>query len=171
MQKIWDLIEKTVCFTLKNVFKILHRELTENQTQTFLQFVKFCIVGVTNTIIAYVSYLIALKALNTLGVPTPIDYLVAHVFDFIISVLWSYYWNSKTVFVLQKNETRSEWKSLVKTFISYSLTGLFLNSALLVLWVQILQISKYIAPLINFAISVPLNFVMNKLWAFKSEKK
>ena len=30
--------------------------------------------------------------------------------------------------------------------------------------------SKFIAPLINLIISVPVNFIMNKMWAFKTEK-
>lgn len=46
-------------------------------------------------------------------------------------------------------------------------TGLFLNTVLSVLWVQILGISKMIAPIVNLLISVPLNFIMNKFWAFK----
>lgn len=32
-------------------------------------------------------------------------------------------------------------------------------------------ISKFIAPLINLIISVPVNFIMNKMWAFKTEKQ
>ena len=31
-------------------------------------------------------------------------------------------------------------------------------------------ISKYLAPLINLVVSIPVNFLMNKLWAFKGEK-
>ena len=56
---------------------------------------------------------------------------------------------------------------MIKTYISYSFTGLFLSSILLVLWVQVLGISEFIAPIINLLISVPLNFIINKFWAFK----
>lgn len=62
------------------------------------------------------------------------------------------------VFELKNGEKRSIWKSLIKTYISYSFTGLFLSSILLVLWVQVLGISEFIAPIINLLISVPLNF-------------
>ena len=60
-------------------------------------------------------------------------------------------------------------KALVKTFISYSFTGLFLSSVLLVLWVQVMHISEFVAPIINLLVTVPLNFIINKLWAFKKD--
>ena len=46
--------------------------------------------------------------------------------------------------------------------------GLFLNSILSLVWVEVFHRSKVIAPIINLLISVPLNFIMNKFWAFKS---
>lgn len=62
------------------------------------------------------------------------------------------------------------WKTLLKTYVSYSVTGLFLNSILLVLWVNIFSISEFIAPIINLLVSVPLNYIINKLWALKKEE-
>lgn len=55
---------------------------------------------------------------------------------------------------------------LLKTYISYSFTGLFLSSALNWLWIDVAGLSKMIAPLINLCITVPLNFVLNKFWVF-----
>ena len=60
-------------------------------------------------------------------------------------------------------------ESTIKTYISYSFTGLFLNSILLILWVKICGISEFIAPVINLVVSVPLNFMINKFWAFKDK--
>lgn len=97
-------------------------------------------------------------------------YLVAQVIAFILSVLWSFYWNNKIVFSLQEGEERSVFKTLIRTFISYSFTGLFLNSILLIFWVKVLHISEFIAPVINLLVSVPLNFVINKFWAFKKKR-
>ena len=95
------------------------------------------------------------------------DYLAAQGVAFVLSVLWSFYWNQKTVFVLKEGQQRSMWKALLKTYVSYSFTGLFLCTALLVLWVQVLHISEFVAPLINLVVSVPVNFLINKFWAFK----
>lgn len=163
----WNLIEKIVRWCLKILFRIIHKDLDETIIESFLQFVKFGIVGVSNTIISYVLYAGCLLIFRGIGILSGIDYIVAQVIQFILSVLWSFYWNNKYVFELKKGEKRSLWKSLLKTYVSYSFTGLFLSSILLVLWVQILGISEFIAPIINLLISVPLNFIINKFWAFK----
>ena len=167
IDKIWHIIEIVSYSVLKNLLKLVHKELTDDIFDMAMQFVKFGIVGLSNTIISYVIYVGGLIFLQYFGIFSKVDYLVAQVVAFILSVLWSFYWNNKMVFVLEKGKERSLWKALVKTYISYSFTGLFLNSILLVFWVQIFNISEFIAPIINLLVSVPLNFVINKFWAFK----
>lgn len=107
---------------------------------------------------------------RSIGIFDKYDYIISQVVQFVLSVLWSFYWNNKFVFKLRDGEKRSIWKSLIKTYVSYSFTGLFLSSALLVLWVQVFNISEFVAPIINLLISVPLNFLINKFWAFKKVK-
>ena len=75
----------------------------------------------------------------------------------------------RLVFTMKEGQSRNLWKALVKTYVSYSFTGLFLNSILMVLWVQVIGISEFIAPIINLLVSVPLNFVINKFWAFRAK--
>lgn len=75
------------------------------------------------------------------------------------------------VFVTSEESERVWWKALIKTYISYSFTGLFLNSILLILWVKICGMSEFVAPILNLLISVPLNFLINKFWAFKATNK
>ena len=58
------------------------------------------------------------------------------------------------------------YTALVKSFIAYSFTGIFLNGILSVFWVQVAGVSKIIVPAINLIINVPINFIMNKFWAF-----
>lgn len=167
IDKIWHIIEIVSYSVLKNLLKLVHKELTDDIFDMAMQFVKFGIVGLSNTIISYEIYVGGLIFLQYFGIFPKVDYLVAQIVAFILSVLWSFYWNNKMVFVLEKGKERSLWKALVKTYISYSFTGLFLNSILLVFWVQICNISEFIAPIINLLVSVPLNFVINKFWAFK----
>lgn len=167
--KLWNIIETIVRAVLQMLFKIVHKELTEEVFTAFMQFVKFGIVGVSNTLISYVLYALSLLAFQKLGILPRADYLVAQVIAFVLSVLWSFYWNNKMVFVLKEGEKRSLWKALIKTYISYSFTGLFLNSILLILWVQVCHMSEFIAPIINLLISVPLNFLINKFWAFRGK--
>ncbi len=129
-------------------------------SRLFQQFWKFGVVGISNTVISYVTYAV----LVFFGCP----YLIANLVAFVISVLNSFFWNNRYVFKLGENESRSIWKSLVKTFASYSITGLFLSSFLLWLWISVFGVSEYVAPIINLIITVPINFVLNKFWAFKA---
>lgn len=130
--------------------------------QSLIQFIKFGIVGLSNTLISYIVYLV--------GVRFGMHYLLASVLGFVISVLNSFYWNNKYVF--QKgDEERNLWITLVKTFLAYASTGLILANILLYIWVDVLGISEYLGPVINLIITVPLNFVINKLWAFRTKRK
>lgn len=165
---IWNFIEKTAVFFLRLLFKAVGKELPETAIRSFLQFIRFGIVGLSNTLLSYVLYLISLLLFRRLGLLENADYLAAQVIAFVLSVLWSFYWNSKLVFTLENGAERSVLKALVKTFVSYSFTGLFLSSFLLFFWVRILYISEFLAPMINLIISVPLNFIINKYWAFKN---
>lgn len=166
-EKIWNFIETVVYVVLSAFYKLIGKELSNHTFTVFMQFVKFGIVGVSNTIISYVLYALSLLTFQKIGLFPKIDYLLAQVIAFVLSVLWSFYWNNKMVFVPERGKKRSIWKALLKTYVSYSFTGLFLNSILLILWVQIFYVSEFVAPIINLLVSVPLNFVINKFWAFK----
>lgn len=119
------------------------------------QFIKFGLVGVSNTLISLGTYYL----LYFLGV----NYLIANAAGFVISVLNSYYWNNKYVF---KKTQNGNLKPLIKTFMSYGVTFL-LSTALLFVMVQCAKISEVIAPVITLVITIPINFIMNKFWAFK----
>lgn len=164
--KIWHIIEKMVYLILTIFYRLIGKELTDEFFKSFMQFVKFGIVGLSNTVLSYILYVVCLLVFRKLGVLPNNGYLVAQIVAFVISVLWSFYWNNKLVFTLKEGEQRSVFSALIKTFISYSFTGLFLNSILLVFWVKVVHISEFIAPIINLLVSVPLNFVINKFWAF-----
>lgn len=153
---------------VKKVLKVVVKTPDDRLVETVVQFIKFGIVGVSNTAISYlinISVLFLLEPYQFIW-----DYVAGNIIGFILSVLWSFYWNNRMVFTLEEGEHRNIWKSLLKTYIGYGFTGIILNNILSWLWVSVIGISKFIAPLINLTISVPLNFVINKLWTFKSDK-
>jgi putative flippase GtrA len=115
-------------------------------------------VGVSNTLVAYAVYSVL--------VYIHIYYILANVSAFVISVLNSFYWNNKYVFK-SEGKYRSIIISLLKTFFVYSFTGLVLSNILLFLLVDVMRISKYIAPFFGLFITVPLNFFLNKFWTFR----
>lgn len=148
---------------LKKIVSMLKIPISEEKVTVLYQFIKFGLVGVSNTVISYVVYIA--------GIYVGLHYFWANVLGFIISVLNSFYWNNKYVFTRGDDEKRNLLKALVKTFISYGSTGIILATVLLYLWVDIVGLSEYIAPLINLIITIPLNFILNKLWAFREEPK
>lgn len=132
------------------------------RTDALLQFVKFGIVGLTNTIIGYVIYSICIW----IG----LHYLLANAIGFFISVLNAYYWSDRFVFKKGEGESRNTIWTLAKTYIAYGSTGLLLASILLYLYVDKLHISEYIAQLLVLVITIPLNFIINKFWSFKTQR-
>jgi len=121
------------------------------------QFIKFGIVGVSNTVIALGTYYL----LIFLGV----HYLIANGIAFVISVCNAYFWNSRFVFKVKSKSA----VPFIRVFVVYTCTAL-LSTGLLYLMVDILLISQWIAPLINLCITIPLNFLLNKFWALREEK-
>ena len=158
--KLWKLIEKMSYFIL---CKILRLEYIKRNWDSFFQFFQFAVVGMINNVVFYVVYsiLVILK----------LDYLIANTVAFIISILNSYYWNSKYVFPQKKYTKKDYFTSFIKTFMCYSITGLGVNNILLILWIEKLGINEIIAPIINLIITIPLNFILNKFWAFSSKKE
>ena len=98
-------------------------------------------------------------------------YFIANFFAFTVSVTNSFYWNNKYVFQSSNKDLKSIVMSYIKVYISYSLTGILLGNILLYIFIESLHISKYLAPFLGLFISVPLNFVLNKKWAFKQKKE
>lgn len=130
-----------------------------------IQFLKFCVVGVSNTIIFYLTYIFAVWIINY-----RFDYIVGNIVGFVVSVLWSFYWNNRLVF---KNEDkkRNVFRSLVKTFLVYSFTGIIISNVVSYVLIDVAGFSKIIVPIINAAIGVPINFLLNKFWTFNNINK
>ena len=163
--KIWEWFESVLKFLLIKILKI--KPLEKNWTG-FMQFIRFGIVGVSNTIISYLLNIGTIILLKSVGVAW--DYVAGNIVAFFLSVLWSFYWNNRFVFTVSDGEKRNWLKALLKTYVSYSFSCIILNNILCWLWITKFGISKMIAPLLNLIISVPINFIINKLWAFKTER-
>lgn len=167
IENLFEKVEQIIYFLIHNVLRI---KAFENNCDKIVEFVKFGIVGLSNTVISYLLYVILLVIFQKNGILPQVDYLVAQLVGFLISVLWSFYWNRNFVFK-ENEEPVPWWQALVKTYISYAFTGIFLNAILSIIWIEIINVPKMIAPILNLLISVPLNFILNKFWALGRKKK
>lgn len=83
-------------------------EKKQTKMELLIQFIKFGIVGVTNTVVSYVINVATLFLLGHAHIFQRWDYIIANTVAFILSVLWSFYWNNKLVF----NMEGTSWKEL-----------------------------------------------------------
>lgn len=155
LQRLWEWFSGLLFRICAGFLRLFGKELTEEQFQPVLQFVKFGIVGVSNTLISLAVYYAVILIRRDW-------YIAGNILGFVISVLNSYYWNSKYVFQMQEDRLRT----LIRTFAAYG-TNLLLGTFLLWFFVDRLGISPFLAPLLNLIITIPLNFVLNKFWVMK----
>ena len=117
------------------------------------QFLKFGMVGVGNIVVYFlICYLLLWLDIN---------YLLASAIAWAGSVLHAFFWNRRYVFSFHG----VWWKALFKSYVSYSASFL-VGLLLMLLLVEQVGISKMWAPWMTFVITVPLNYILNKFWAF-----
>lgn len=148
-----------------------------------IQFIKFGMVGVLNTLVYYVIYALTYMLCG--------NYFAANIVGWLISVINAYLWQN--IFVFQEDAAREKrvwWKVLLKTYAAYAFTGLVVNNVMLWLWIDVIHIAKFLelplewmrrygvemtadklaglaAPFLNMAVTIPINFIMNKFWAYR----
>lgn len=172
LRSVWRWLSRFIVFCFNLILKPFGKKMTEEQEAALLQFAKFGIVGVSNTLLSYLINVVTLLILGAFGMFENIDIYVANCVAFFLSVLWSFYWNNRYVFKEDsEGPKRVWWKTLFKTYCAYAFTGLVLSNVISHVCVNILHINKYIAPIINLVISVPINYVINKFWAYGQKGK
>ena len=153
---------------IRKVLGMVRIRPKDETVRTMAQFVRFGVVGLSSTVFNYGVNVGVLLLLKPYGLSW--DYVAGNIVAFLLSVLWSFYWNNKFVFSVGEGERRNPWRALLKTYLAYGFTGIILNNVLSAIWINALRISKFVAPMLNLVISIPLNFVIIKLWALKTEK-
>ncbi len=145
------------------------------------QFIRFGVVGLSNFLVSVIVYRIVLavfglfpEAHNSSNVIVAfifgtdgVDYTIANVFAFVISVLNAYILNRLWVFKREAKKTAKG--SSLRFYLSYISTFL-LTILLSFLWVEFFHISKEVIPFINVIITTPLNFLLSKYFAFREKR-
>lgn len=160
LNAIWNFIEGLSRKIVFGAAYLVGIEIQEEKWNSFMQFVKFGLVGLSNTALTYVVYVICIAV--------GIHYQVSYFIGYMAGIINAFYWNNKYVFKQQEGEKRSIIKAFSKCVMSYA-GGYLCSSALLFLWVSILHLPEYISPIISLLVTIPVNFILNKKWAFKTE--
>ena len=171
---------------MKEKLMALWKQLENGRFAPLMQFVKFGLVGVSNTLISWVmdllSYYVlfkdvamfdgAVSLLGRMGVTAAgedIRVWVATLLAFIAGTINSFILNNRFVFRAEKKQSPGQLaKAFVKTLLCYALTGIVL-APLMKMWLKEL-VPYWLASPITLIITIPLNFLMNKFWAFAGRK-
>ena len=123
---------------------------------TLIQFVKFGIVGVSNTLLTALVIYLLLEVLNCS------DYL-SNVAGYVLGLINSFIWNQKWTFANKSSIKNTFFKFVLIFIISYAvqLGNLFL-------WLNYTSVNPYICQLISMIIYIGLNFTLNKIYTFKT---
>ncbi len=131
-----------------------------------VQVLLFSLVGFSSALVNLGVYNLVLWALQKLGWLPEYDFLVALFLGFVISVAWAFLFNRRFVF----RTPGASWKeSLIKVYITYSITGIGLSGLLSLLWVQIFGIPKEVVTILNDILCFPVNYLLNKYWSFRKK--
>ncbi|MCD8067383.1 MAG: GtrA family protein [Lachnospiraceae bacterium] len=169
------------------------RAANGGKIRAFWQFMKFCLVGVSNVVVCEGIYVVLLFC--------GVHYLAANILGNLISILNAYFWSNRFVFRAEEGERRVWWKVLAKTYASYGFS-MALSAGLLVFWLEIVMLSRYVGRLleqlaavgilqwrkgrglaidasrmaellaeaVNLVITIPINFCVNKFWTYRKQK-
>ena len=125
-----------------------------------LQFVGFGLIGLLNTVLSYGITNVCYYAFG-------LHEQISNLFAFLITVLISYLLNSRFVF---EKDKQPWYLALAKVYASYAFTELILMGGLLFIEERLFGIPHYIATFVNLIMTVPLNFLLNKFWAYRKRK-
>lgn len=121
----------------------------------FVRFLKFLIVGIINTGITYIVYVL-LRFLDL--VPE-----LCNVIGYIVGVVNSFIWNKKWVFQARSGNTINEFMSFIAVFVVCYAIQLYVFRTML----YVFFINEYLAQLIGMIVYTILNFSLNRIFSFK----
>lgn len=161
INRIWSKIENLIICIMEVVLRVFHIRWNQKQWDKFIEFVKFCMVGLSSAVVMYGTYVV-------IWILTE-NYYIANIVGFIFSTTNSFFWNSHSVFKFQKKSWSELFLAYLKTLSIYALTGLVFSNILLFIWVEKCRIPELIAPFINIIIVTPANYILNRCWAFQKK--
>jgi dolichol-phosphate mannosyltransferase len=125
--------------------------------EDFIQFFKFALIGVLNTIINLFVLYIFTEFFH-------IYYLISAVFAFLFAVTNSFIFNK--IWTFKEKISYNAYNKYFK-FILISVVALIVNLVILYSFTEFLHIYYLVSQMMAIVLSFWINFVGNKLWTFK----
>lgn len=129
----------------------------------YQELINYIVFGVATTLVNYVVFAFFIKII-------PLNYQVANLIAWILSVLFAYFTNKLYVF----NSHSWEKKILVKEISSFFTARIFsylIEVVILFVGINLLKGNELIIKLIDNVVIVVINYVFSKLIIFKDSKE
>ncbi|MBD3360097.1 MAG: hypothetical protein GF365_05335 [Candidatus Buchananbacteria bacterium] len=120
------------------------------------QFVKFCLVGLGNTALDYIFYLLFSRVLG-------VYFLYANLLSVGIAMTASFIFNKHWTFRDKAKNVKTQYLK----FVGVNAVYFVLNNSIVFTLVQYLQIYDLLAKVIAIMVGLFWNFLANRYWTFK----
>jgi putative flippase GtrA len=127
------------------------------QPGNWLQLAQFGAVGASGYVVNLAVFALCVHVLG-------INYKLAAVASFVVSVANNFWWNRHWTFTSAKHETHAARQGF--RFFAVSLVAFGFSYVILVSLVDGAGVAKVIAQAISIAAATPLSFIGQKLWSF-----
>lgn len=134
----------------------MSKQNLNNKIGLLVQFVKFGLVGVSNTIITALVIWLLLKVLGVSDLP-------ANISGYIAGLINSFIWNRRWTF-----ESKSKVKDTVFKFILTFVISYLLQLGVLYVLLHYLPVDAYWCHLLAMVVYTLVNFILNKFYTFKN---
>lgn len=122
------------------------------------EIINYLIVGGMTTLVSIVIYALCTKCFN-------INYMIANIISWVISVLFAYITNRIFVFKSKSENIILE----IYQFFKYRIFSFLIEIFLMYVFVELINIDDMISKVIVQIIVIVLNYVFSKLFVFKKE--
>lgn len=123
----------------------------------WLQLLRFGIVGISGYTVNLITFAVAIRVLG-------LDYRIAATMSFLVAVSNNFVWHRVWTF----DARTQEWKTQGTRFVAVSIVAFLTSIAILQGLVGGLGLEKISAQALALTAVVPISFVCNKLWSFRS---
>lgn len=119
-----------------------------------LRFIKFSLVGASNTLITIIAYWIFINLFK-------MNFLLSNTIAYVLGIVNSYFWNTRWVF-----KDSSANNTIIK-FIIVNIIALAASNLCIFILVKNMNSNMYISQIVAIGFSMVINFVLNKTWTFE----
>lgn len=128
----------------------------------YKQIILYLLFGILTTIINIVGFNICVDVFH-------IEYKISNIIAWIISVVFAFITNKILVFE-SKSIKGKIFRKEILSFIGVRLFSLFIDMTIMIVFIDIIGVSKNIAKIVANIVVIILNYILSKLIVFKKEK-